>query len=387
MNSENLAVVAGNGLSVAISDEFLLSNLTQRFLDQVEDLVPDGSPALNALKTISQRIERDESPDESDFEKLVGAFETQATLIQELRNLLDLVPTKNQSTRKSLEDSEKFARSLSEFGTGVVLKSILDASKSSRSDLESLLPFFEAIIDGFRGTITFANLNYDAMVMSCLNLIDAPMCDLALGFNEKKITITTRGGAQGEEVSDEYTGYPLRTSLNFPGGDDYRVQLLHLHGSVTYWMERGGQTGVKMPIEVLRTYDMFSTLAEDGSHLQPAVVLANSLEKPKRVREFPFRVGYDGLKAGLTTSDYWLVVGYSFRDASVNEVLRDEFLSRRTKPQVLVVTRGDGLLRKTVEHAFAWGADDGDSAEWLSIERSGIEEMHESRNWKRFLVE
>jgi hypothetical protein len=88
----------------------------------------------------------------------------------------------------------------------------------------------------------------------------------------------------------------------------------------------------------------------------------------------------------LQASDFWLIVGYSFRDQSVNSRLAAEFRSRVELPKVLVIEKGSSVPDQTIEAAFGWNEDDmGSSGHWLTIDRSGLENLAHSPNWKNFV--
>ena len=54
----------------------------------------------------------------------------------------------------------------------------------------------------------------------------------------------------------------------------------------------------------------------------PVVVLANVKNKDKYVQEAPYHEAYCQFEQHLKDSAQWLIVGYSFRDIAVNQMLR-----------------------------------------------------------------
>lgn len=67
----------------------------------------------------------------------------------------------------------------------------------------------------------------------------------------------------------------------------------------------------------------------------------------------PSALAYQELVRSLDRSARWLIVGYSFRDACVNQQLADAFARRITLPEVVVVTCPTWRNR-TVIDAFGW---------------------------------
>jgi hypothetical protein len=118
--------------------------------------------------------------------------------------------------------------------------------------------------------------------------------------------------------------------------------------------------------------------------LRPTVVLASQRDKTAQTTEFPFSLAYEMFERGLVDSTYWLIIGYSFRDRSVNALLQSEFAERLTKPQVLVITMGESPNCHDVERAFGWNKEDGDSAGWLTIFRDGADGVEDTEEWQSF---
>lgn len=380
----NLTVIAGNGLSIAFSNELTLSAITNRVVAALEGLAPEVSPAMAAIREIAARIEGSPDDIEDDFEKLVGSLEIQAGLLHSLEELIDLAPEGRDELISALKLSADFAHRLYDLGTGVVLQDILDHSPHRIAETEHLHPFFEAIVEDFSGTITFANLNYDGLAMAALQHINAPVCDMARGYSEVEVSVTNKNDDGTTVELGKYVAYPLRKSLNFPEGDDYRLRLIHLHGSISFWEDRETGRRVKIPIELLRDHEVLFNRTVERRNFNPTVILANSSEKPRRTMEMPFSLGYEALSLGLAESEHWLIVGYSFRDSSVNDRLREAFMQSDPKPRVLVSTHGDTLSRKDIEIALGWGVEDLDSRDWLIIDRGGVAGLDERRSWNSF---
>lgn len=348
-------------------------------------MAPDGSPVLNVLQRIAKRIERSEGDAGDDFEKLVGAFETQAALIDDLEDLVDLAPEADEDLAGSIKKSAEFARRICDIGTGTVLSRIFERSEVDGESRKRMLPFFKALIDEFSGRIDFVNLNYDGLAMAALQQVEAPMCDLANGAIKAEVNISKINSEGERELIDTYTARPLRKVLDFPPGSQYRVRLIHPHGSITYWHHRDSERAIKIPIEVLRANNVLDTMKKRPMNMYPAVVLSNSLEKPRRTREYPFRLGYEALRYALHESSYWLIAGYSFRDETVNEEVRSALSARSERPKVLVSTFGDELEGSFIKEKIGWIADSEDADGWLEIDRGGIAGLVERQVWESFV--
>lgn len=380
----NLAVIAGNGLSVAYSRNLLLPAITQKLLEDFESLTPQGDVVLSAIRGIATRVEASHGGLDDDFEKLVGAFETQAALIGDLESLIALLPEEEERLKESLEQAGDFARRVKEIGTGFTLKTILANSSTAHEDIAHMDSFFEALEEGFLGKITFGNLNYDPLVLGSMMKLKLPFCDLADARKTVPFSVINEEDNGERTTMGSYKGFLLREDAKFPTDEKYRIRLLHLHGSVLFWREKTSGVVIKIPLSTVRKFDLLDATDKQRKTWAPEVVLANSLEKPRRIGEYPFSLGYDELKRGLSSSDHWLLVGYSFRDASINDALAAVFMDRIEKPKVLVSTFGDDLSQKHIERCLGWSAEDPDSKDWLFINRDGASSLPKSAEWEAF---
>lgn len=371
----NLAVIAGNGLSIAFSKELLLNKITERLVAEFDALSGDETGVLGTLRNLADRIEDNGTIDENDFEQLVGSFESQAALLSDLAELAALLPEGGTALPAAIEEVRNFTSKVLSRGTGIVLKTILEASDSYSESAENINKLFREIDNCFAGTVTFANLNYDILVLKTLLGLRFTMCDMGKGYGNVKLSIMNDRG----ELLTNYSGKPLRTSLDFP--EQAKFRLVHPHGSLTYW--KNTETGVigKVPIEALRSHDLFSSLGASEGKIRPAVVLANSREKQKRVKEYPFNLAYQAMSESLKSSDHWLIVGYSFRDESVNSALRIALANRKRKPMILVSTFGDELTKEMVLNEIGW---EGPSIQNVYIDRGGVEGLERRWDWNLF---
>lgn len=69
----------------------------------------------------------------------------------------------------------------------------------------------------------------------------------------------------------------------------------------------------------------------------------------------------------------------------MNAALEREFSKRTIKPRVLVVTHGATPEDDVVERAFGWQEVDGDSRQWLTINRRGADGVESSADWRNFV--
>ncbi|MEZ2389067.1 hypothetical protein AB6813_05855 [bacterium RCC_150] len=226
------AVLVGNGLSIAFNQQLNLASITREMISRMESATEDGDKVVHAMKEIARRALSDGEVTDEDFEKLVGAFDSQVLTLDELRKLADLVASEDTELRKSIQDVAAFSQKIRDMGISYVLEVIMERSRGDWTLHEEMHDLVSAIIEAFEGNVHIGNLNYDTLLLSALKAVDAPMSDMGHGFSQFPIRV------KDEHDSDDggtlYTVTRLRTVDNFPVGARYRVKLLHLHGSLTY---------------------------------------------------------------------------------------------------------------------------------------------------------
>lgn len=384
-NTRKLAVVAGNGLSISFTENLKLDRITSELTENLDHATNGNESATAAMRSIADMFEHDHQEGDTaseDFERLVGAFESQAVIIDELEDLVSLAPTNDENLVKSIKATADFSRRVRDIGTRVVLKTILENSEVEEDQTKSMEDFFESIANAFGGTISFGNLNYDPLVLKMMLRLRLPFCDLGDGRSLNLVGIYRKTSDGKREQVGSHQTYELRDSVNFPRTKSMRIRLIHLHGSVTYWKKRSDSKVSKFPLEALRFGNLLKIDGVNFDRWEPSVVLANTFEKPRRVQEYPFRVGYDALTAGLKNSDHWLIVGYSFRDESINDMLRRTFTEKVVKPTILVSTYGEELKSETIRSCFP--TDEADP-NWLLVDRDGAMKLPKTETWQEFI--
>ncbi|MFX4288292.1 hypothetical protein ACQ3I4_03270 [Zafaria sp. Z1313] len=370
----NVAVLVGNGLSIAFNPDLNLQRITEEVLRRIERA--DGGDVVAAMQEIAERTLPDGARSSDDFEALVGAFGAESRTLDVLDALAELTKPRDKKLRKAIRRVTRFAEQVRDTGVSHVLEVIAERSHAYVDEAENLHRLVEAVTTSFSGRVTIGNLNYDTLLLaSLLATCQSDLVDMGHGYRRVNIL------ADGEIT---HTVQALRSSSGeFPDGK--RVRLLHLHGSLTFWATRDRKIYAKLPRELLEDGDQWRSVREQTTNVRPVVVLANRRDKAEHVARFPFSLAYEMFSDGLSNAEDWLVIGYSFKDHPVNSALRSEFIDREVKPRVLVVTYGEEPRRRDVERAFGWGTEDGSSKEWLTINRDGASGVEDTRDWERFV--
>lgn len=375
--NRNVAVLVGNGLSIAFNPDLNLRAITAEMMERIQNASDDGDDVIAAMREIAQNALPHGVNSEDDFELLVGAFGAETQTLTYLDRLASLTKPKKRKLRKAIRRVSSFAEQVRHTGLSHVLQVIYERSKSNDDDARDLHAFVSSITTAFKGRVVFANLNYDTLLLAALlHVCEHDVADMGDGRRSHSVTLTNRHGV-------EKRGKALReTALDFPA--DRRVQLLHLHGSVMFWSDASKTTFVKLERDFLKPRAHWRSVRDGNASMRPVVVLATQRQKSAHVEEYPFNLAYEMFVAGLKGSNHWLVVGYSFRDEPVNAKLREEFSTRVNKPTVLVVTHGDHPSRKQIARGFGWTKEAGSSKSWLTINRKGANGIQDTGDWRKF---
>lgn len=372
--TRDVAILVGNGLSIAFNPMLNLRAITDEMVRRIAAASDDGGDVVRAMKEIAEQALPNGVTSDEDFEVLVGAFGAESRALGGLERLADLTKPKDEKLKRAINRVALFAEEVRDNGISHVLQVIFERSHAYQAESQDLHDFIRAVASAFDGQVTFANLNYDTLLLSGLITVCQPdLADMGHGF--RKVTVRT---------AETSTRVPAlrKTESDFP--IERRIRLLHLHGSVTFWSDAQRSVFAKLDRAFLESHDQWEALRASDTDMRPTVVLANQRDKMAHVQEFPFSLAYSLFSQSLTTADKWLIVGYSFRDETVNSRLRDEFSERDPKPQVLVVTHGKSPARKEIERALGWGKEDGDSKPWLSINREGADGIERTADWAAF---
>lgn len=374
--SKELAVLVGNGLSVAFNADLDLRRLTDEILTRLGREISE--PEERAMRDIANLALPQGAVTEDDFERFVGAFGEESRRLDLLCTLAQVTPSSDVELQDAIKLVSGYTKRIRDMAVSHVLEVIFERSRMGMGDATGIESTIRAITEQFNGKIVFGNLNYDTILLATLLRVcsSGSLADMGFGFGKSELDL---GG------DTQVSMRPLRMSrADFP--TENRVLLLHLHGSLTFWREPKGAMG-KVLTDDLENESPWSRIREGATLARPVVILANQGEKSALAQEDPFRLAYSMFAHSIAEKRNWLIIGYSFKDSEVNRVFRDAFLSLPEKPAVLVVTRADmEATRRLVESVFGWGREDGTSDGWLTIDSDGALGLEARDPWTTFLA-
>lgn len=396
--SRKIAILTGNGASMAVAENLGLNSLTnevlRRFDSNVDAEAGEGDSDFgaigNALKKLAAADPNINSTHQ-DFEALVGVLDDLEAGIRTLHPLQQVV---SDEARNDLEHSiaavEEFVRRVHNIGVIHVLEVIRQRTVGLNN--KSFYPTTQLIRDataGFPGGISVGNLNYDQIMMkSILNVWKG--CKDTFAFSD--LANWSWKDVANPAGLDEKEFLPLRPDHEHGLATQKGLaplELIHLHGSMTWWQPKDCEQVVKMRSTKALNKSWWQVARSENADMSPMVVLANSRRKTEQVKRFPFNVAYSAFANRLAGANHWLIVGYSFRDAALNEVLassmREFYQHNQVFPKILVSTFGNDLNGKLVESVLSSAMEDIELAEdAVVIDRSGLGAFVNSPDWARF---
>jgi hypothetical protein len=363
-------MLVGNGLSIAFSQDLLLNNITAQVIERLTKIYSGRSGEVaQAMQKIAVRAQA-ENPT-GDFESLIGAFGGQTDILDDLLSFAWLT----EDTRDMAEAISKvmlFVQGVKQRGIGHTLQIIVENSKPDAGSFSIISGFLKTVLDAFTNSVTIANLNYDALVLTALTAdYKDDFCDMGIGWDS--VTVN-------QLSATPFKAHTLRDSTDFPASK--RIRLLDLHGSVTFW--KVGGSYLKIPLETARQSEVWERYRSMKVFAFPLVVLANQHDKIDHVKRHPFKLAYEAAETDFKDSENWLIAGYSFRDTCVNDLLKRCWEARTIKPKILVATKGDNPNTNDIENALGW--ESGKFSDHNTrIERGGVDGLSAAPAWKWFV--
>ena len=364
-------MLVGNGMSIAFSDKLLLGNISAEVIDRLTKIYAGLSDdvAQAMLKVAARTKTGDPS---ADFESLIGAFGGQSDILNDLGTFAELTED-STGMADAVSQVGEFVGAVQRRGIGHTLEIIVERSHSDLDSRKPISEFFTLVRGDFQNAVTVANLNYDTLVLSVLSEdYQAQFCDMAHGGASTGLSLT----------GCIHNSYLLRPdAADFPEVSWKPIRLLHLHGSVTFWNISGSYR--KIEILTARNPTVWKRYREGELDARPLVVLANRQDKADHVKRYPFNLAYDVAESDFRRAENWLIVGYSFRDTCVNDLLQRCWDGRFQKPKILIVTKGDNPTDADVESAFEWESGSM-SKHNATIERDGLVGLGGTAAWAVF---
>ena len=162
----DLAMLIGNGLSIAFSDQLLLSNISKEMTDRFAAKYTGSDAVAKAMQNVADHQPTGDPA--ADFEVLIGAFGGQSDILDDLAIFADLTKNSDPKIANAIQQVRDFVSEVQRRGIGHTLEIITERTYSDLTRRQPLLDFFECVVSAFKRHVTVANLNYDTLVLSVL---------------------------------------------------------------------------------------------------------------------------------------------------------------------------------------------------------------------------
>lgn len=300
----------GNGLSIALSWEFSLKSITEKFL---ADLNGDEKEFFEEICGGDEKINFD------NFEANFSLIEDAYNSLKNYRKFIDsdagqIFLEKFELLNPELAKHEEIIKSLYNKYVFQILGII--HGNVTKADIERKLSGFTQFLKQQLSTCKKGyvfTLNYDLLAETIL---------LEEIGSDK---ITDFCSATYKYSNTNIDKYDFDPALNdYKYGEDYtdaNIELHHLHGSLSLFYDSIRNKCIKFKSEDIFIYDVYNNISKNQWSLTPAIITGGG--KSLKMNEYPFEFYFRNLKDLSTYAKYdkLFIVGYSFRDEHVNELI------------------------------------------------------------------
>lgn len=316
----------GNGLSIALSLDFSLKRITEKFIIQLSGIEKEFFEEICG---------GGDNIDFDDFEANFSIIEDAYNSLRKYRRFIDsdtgkIFIEKFELIDPKLLQHEEIIKSLYDKYIFEILEIIHgNVTKQGIAEkLDGFTKFLKAQFSKNRKGYVFT-LNYDLLAETILleeigteNLTD--FCSATHKF-------------KGTEINK----FDFDPALNdHKYGEDYtdaNVELHHLHGSLSLFYDYARNKAIKFKSDDIFIHDVYKRISSENWTLAPAIITGGG--KSLKMNEYPFEFYFRNLKDLSTYGKYnkLFIVGYSFRDEHVNELLKRWMLSVEDYSKALLI--------------------------------------------------
>lgn len=306
MNNKPLFIF-GNGLSIALSPEFSLKTITEKFINSLEGYEKEF---LEGISTPQGVLSFD------DFEQNFTSIEAALSSLIRYRFFLDSPVGTSFLKQFSLHnpdliDHETIIKTIYRKYIARILELIHGNVKKSQIEqrLHNFKTFLASTLNESTKSYIFT-LNYDLLIETIL--LDT------IGSNEFTDFCFPSGNCKLTGLP-KFDFNPRRSFEMFPTAAS--IELHHLHGSLSLFYDLTRNRAFKFSSEDIGLNDLYQRIYKEDLPLVPAIITGGG--KSEKIVEYPFDWYYRTLKdivdSGDATSLY--IIGYSFRDIHINDLI------------------------------------------------------------------
>jgi hypothetical protein len=300
----------GNGLSIALSPEFSLKRITNKF---ISSLTGDMKAYLCELCGGEANLNFD------DFELNFSLLEDAYGSLKKYRRFIEtsagqLLLTKFNLPNPDLLRHEEIIKSLYDEYIFQILGLIHGnvTKVAILQKLDKFSAFLKNQLENCSKGYVFT-LNYDLLAETIL------LEEIGSGGFTDFCSPT--GHLKGTQI-EKYDFDPALNEARY--GEDYtssNIELHHLHGSLSMFYDYERNKAIKIKSEDILLNDVYNTIHKEKWTLYPAIITGGG--KSTKMNEYPFEFYYRNFKDYSTYGKYskLFIVGYSFRDEHINDLI------------------------------------------------------------------
>lgn len=304
-----IAVLTGNGLSIALNSVFSIPNITEEFFKRLR---PEHRAFVESHMT--------NGTDESNFEECIATIET---FYDALHNHVDFL-------RKDVHGST-FANASS-----LNVNEIMKHEEAIRETIHLFMALIQEIVDGNVKTHLIKS-KLPGFVQWLLSIIrggnDVDLFTLNYDLLLEKILLDHVGTENFMEYFDRGGGWHLlnpdvpRIWFNpekaIKKKAVCRTKLYHLHGSLSSFKDLKKQKTFKVTTEVIRKYHVYNRISE--LKIVPSIITGG--RKSDKIQEMPFAYYFDAFTKKMGDEDHLCdelyIIGYGFGDEHINRAISE----------------------------------------------------------------
>ncbi|MHB1106207.1 MAG: SIR2 family protein [Lutibacter sp.] len=300
----------GNGLSIALSREFSLKTITEKFINQLDGVEKEF---------FKETCGGDDNINFDDFEANFSLIEDAYNSLKKYRKFIDsnaghTFLKKFELVNPELFKHEEIIKSFYDKYIfqilGIVHGNVTKVDIATK--LGGLTKFLNRQLSTCKKGYVFT-LNYDLLAETIL---------LEEIGTEKMTDFCSATHKYSGTKIDKFDFDPALNDYKY--GEDYtdaNVELHHLHGSLSLFYDSVRNKCIKFKSDDIFIHDVYKRIGKENWTLTPAIITGGG--KSLKMNEYPFEFYFRNLKDLSTYAKYnkLFIVGYSFRDEHVNELI------------------------------------------------------------------
>jgi len=316
----------GNGLSIALSAEFSLKTITEKFINQLTGIEKDFFIEIcNGKKNINfNDFEFNFSLIEDAYNNLIKyrrfIDSSAGKIFIDHFNLINPQLIKHENIMKSLYDKYIFQ-----------ILSIVHG-KVKKYDIEKRLKGFTVFLKKQLSTCQKGyvfTLNYDLLAETILLE--------EIGTDKFTDFCSQTGKFEGTEI-DKFDFDPALNIHKYgKSSSNTNIELHHLHGSLSLFYDFSRNKAIKFRSSEIFTNNIYKRIINENWQLTPIIITGGG--KSLKMNEYPFEFYFRKLKDLSTYGKFnkLFIVGYSFRDEHINELIKKWMKSVENYNQGLLI--------------------------------------------------